>query len=316
MKPDPAMLLNLDEAMRRFDTHIEGKLPQTEMIKRIDVLVIDLQDVGTRVYTYIATMAYCLQACAENGVEVIVLDRPNPINGLDMEGPLLEYPEFSSPVGVYPLPLRHAMTMGELARFFNGEFLKQKAKLTVIPMAGWKRSMWYDQTGLPWSGPRPICRRWTRPPSTRARSFLRAPTCPKDGAPPGPLRPSARPGSTATSSAAKLNSLNLPGVRFRESWFTPSFSKFSQQLCGGVQLHVSDRRVFRSFTTMLQMIRQLLQMYPQQFRFHEEYFDKIMGGRRIRLQLLENVPLSDIVAGYEKELGEFARRRQPYLLYR
>jgi uncharacterized protein YbbC (DUF1343 family) len=120
------------------------------MVERVDVMIFDIQDVGTRIYTYIATMAFCMEASAENDVDFIVLDRPNPINGIDMEGPLLQYPEYSSFVGLYPIPVRHGMTAGELARFFNANFFKKKANLTVIPMQGWEREMWYDDTSLPW----------------------------------------------------------------------------------------------------------------------------------------------------------------------
>jgi len=158
-KPEPGMLKNIDEYMRSFDTHIEGKVPIKEMVKNIEVMVFDIQDVGTRIYTYIATMAYameaCAEACAQNKIEFIVLDRPNPINGLDMEGPLLEYPQYSSFVGLYPIPVRHALTVGELAKLFNQKFLKKKVSLQVIPMQGWQRKMWYDQSGLPWVSPSP-----------------------------------------------------------------------------------------------------------------------------------------------------------------
>ncbi|PMP94175.1 MAG: DUF1343 domain-containing protein, partial [Candidatus Aminicenantes bacterium] len=154
-RPEAGMLKNIDEYMRSFDTQYEGKIPEKNMIKEVDVLIFDIQDVGIRVYTYLATMAYAMEACAETGIEFIVLDRPNPINGIIMEGPILQYPEYSSFVGVYPIPLRHGMTLGELARLFNDRFQKKKAKLTVIPAEGWKRDMWFDQTGLPWVMPSP-----------------------------------------------------------------------------------------------------------------------------------------------------------------
>ena len=142
-KPEPGMLRDIDEYMRSFDTEDAGKTPEASMVEELDVMVFDIQDIGTRIYTYIATMAYCMQACAENDVDFIVLDRPNPINGEDLEGPVLEYPEYSSFVGLYPIPVRHGMTVGELAEFFNDKFLEKKADLTVIPMQGWEREMWY-----------------------------------------------------------------------------------------------------------------------------------------------------------------------------
>ncbi|MGA2363322.1 MAG: DUF1343 domain-containing protein, partial [Candidatus Aminicenantales bacterium] len=155
MKPEPGMLKNIDEYMRSFDTKSDGKAPGKTMVRDIDVMIYDIQDVGTRVYTYIATMALAMQACAESGVDFIVLDRPNPVNGIDMEGPVVDYPGSSSYIGLYPIPERFGMTMGELARLFNGRFLPRKAKLTVVPMEGWRRTMWFDQTGLPWIIPSP-----------------------------------------------------------------------------------------------------------------------------------------------------------------
>lgn len=149
MEHDTGMLRDMDEHMRSFDAVETGKVPKDSMIENVDVMVFDIQDIGTRVYTYISTLAYCMEVCAKNGIEFIVLDRPNPINGVIMEGPLLEYPEFSSFVGLFPIPIRHAMTIGELAQLFNERFCTKRARLTVIPMKGWKRSMWYDQTFLP-----------------------------------------------------------------------------------------------------------------------------------------------------------------------
>jgi len=157
LKPDPGMLKDIDKYMRSFDGDAggRGKIPEGEMIRDIDVMVFDIQDVGTRVYTYAATMAYAMQAAAESGAAFIVLDRPNPINGLITEGPVLEYPEFSSFIGLYPIPERHGMTVGELALMINDRFLDKKADLTVVPMQGWRRGMWFDETGLPWVIPSP-----------------------------------------------------------------------------------------------------------------------------------------------------------------
>lgn len=155
MKPEAGMFHNIDEHMRSFDISKTGKVPESSMVENLDIMIFDMQDIGTRIYTYVATMAYCMQASVENDIDFIVLDRPNPINGLDMEGPILEYPEFSSFVGLYPIPVRHGMTAGELAKFFNDNFFEKKANLSVIPMEGWKREMWYDDTSLPWVIPSP-----------------------------------------------------------------------------------------------------------------------------------------------------------------
>ena len=154
-KPPADMMTNIDEYMRSFDTKHEGKQVEAGMMQSVDVMVFDLQDVGTRVYTYIATMAYAMQAAADADIPFIVLDRPNPINGVAMEGPILEYPQHSSFIGLYPIPLRHGMTAGELAQLFNAKFLTKKCQLTVVPMENWTRDEWFDETSLPWVLPSP-----------------------------------------------------------------------------------------------------------------------------------------------------------------
>jgi len=145
---------NIDTYMTTFDITSDEKVPLDNMLKDIDVMIIDIQDVGTRVYTYIATMAYAMKAAAKNGKSFIVLDRPNPISG-KLEGPVLEYPTFSSFIGLYPIPMRHGMTIGELAWLFNEKYLNKKVKLTVIPMKGWERYIWFSSTGIPWVMPSP-----------------------------------------------------------------------------------------------------------------------------------------------------------------
>ncbi|MCJ7580114.1 MAG: DUF1343 domain-containing protein, partial [Candidatus Aminicenantes bacterium] len=154
-KKEADFLLKIDETMRKFDTEDSEKFPEGEMLKEIDVLIFDIQDVGTRIYTFLATMAYCMLSTAKRNISFVVLDRPNPINGLTMEGPILEYPEYSSFVGLFPIPVRHGMTLGELAVLFNENYLEHKVDLSVIPIRGWTREMWFDETNLPWINPSP-----------------------------------------------------------------------------------------------------------------------------------------------------------------
>ena len=315
MKPDPGMLRNIDEYMRSFDTRAEGKIPEGSMVKDLDVMVYDIQDVGSRVYTYISTMAYALRACAENGIEFILLDRPNPINGVDIEGTILEYPGASSPVGLYPIPARHGMTLGELARLFNDKFLPVKAKLTVIPMEGWKRSLWYDESGLPWVYPSPNMP--TLDTATVYPGFVYFEgTNVSEGR--GTTRPFELFGAPWIDGAAltrALNALALPGVVFREAWFTPTFSKFQGTLCGGAQIHITDRTAFRSVATFLHVVKTLRDAYPAEFKFHVDYFDKVMGGARVREALEKGTGVAEILAGMEAGLEEFRALRRPYLLY-
>lgn len=314
-KPDPDMLANIDEYMRSFDTVDTGKIPDSAMVEELDVLIFDIQDVGTRVYTYIATMAYCMQVCAETGIEFIVLDRPNPINGKTMEGPLLEYPEFSSFVGLYPIPLRHGMTVGELAGFYNEEFFKTKAKLTVIPMQGWTRNMWYDDTLLPWVVPSPNMPTLDTATVYPGQVFFEGTNISEGRGTTKPFELLGAPWIDGNKLGALLNSLQLDGVMFREAWFTPTFSKYSGEMCGGVQLHITDREQFRPLAITLNIIQTIRSNYPE-FQFHPQYFDNIMGTSKVRQALEDNVPVSKILKLFEADLEMFAELRRTYLLYK
>jgi len=314
-KPAPGMLRNIDEYMRSFDTTGEGKIPESAMIKTVDVLIYDIQDVGTRIYTYETTMAYAMQACAESGIHFIVLDRPNPINGVDMEGPILEYPQFSSFVGIYPIPVRHGMTVGELARLFNDQFLEKKANLTVIPMQGWQRRMWYDETKLPWVIPSPNMPTPATAMVYPGQVYLEGTNVSEGRGTTKPFEIFGAPWIDGYELARKLNDLNLAGVKFREAWFTPAFSKFAGQLCGGAQIHVTDRNLYRPLETSLHIIKTIRDMYPEKFKFHPEYFDRIMGTAKVREALEKGVAVGDIVASFKLGLENFSEKRKSYLLY-
>ena len=315
MKPEPGMLNRIDEVMRAFDTRSAGKSPETNMVKGIDVMIYDIQDVGSRIYTFIATMAYAMEACAENGIDFIVLDRPDPINGVDVEGPIVDYPTFSSPIGLYPIPGRFGMTMGELARLFNDRFQSKKAKLTVIPMEGWTRGMWFDQTGLPWIIPSPNMPTLETAAVYPGLAAFEGTNVSEGRGTTRPFELFGAPWIDGYDLAARLNGLGLGGVAFREVWFTPTFSKFKDKLCGGCQVHVTDRAVFRSFETFLHIVATIRGMYPDKFEFHKSYFDKVMGTSRIREALEAGTPVKTIVDGLRPGLEAFLELRKPYLLY-
>jgi uncharacterized protein YbbC (DUF1343 family) len=315
MKPPPGMLKNIDEFMRSFDTTHAGKKLEAPMTKDVDVLIFDMQDVGTRIYTYEATMAYAMEACAEAGMEFIVLDRPNPINGLAMEGPLLEYPEYSSFVGLYPVPLRFGMTIGELAKLTNDRFLKKKARLTVIPMEGWSRDMWFDQTALPWIIPSPNMPTLETATVYPGQAFIEGTNVSEGRGTTRPFEFFGAPWIDGFVLAKKLNALGLPGVAFREQGFTPTFSKFKDELCGGCQIHVSDRGLYRSLETTLHVIKTIRDMYPEKFQFHAKYFDKIMGTAKVRRAIETGESIAVIVNSWGSGLAAFAELRRPYLIY-
>ncbi len=315
MKPPAGMLRNIDQYMRSFDTTLTDKIPQGSMIEDVEVMVFDIQDVGTRVYTYIATMAFAMQACAEGGIPFVVLDRPNPVNGLEMEGPILEYPEFSSFIGLYPVPLRFGMTIGELALFFNAHFMPKPASLTVIPMEGWSRGMWFDESGLPWVMPSPNMPTPETAMVYPGQVMIEGTNLSEGRGTTRPFELFGAPWIDGREFSAALNALGLPGVGFREAWFTPVFSKFQGELCGGCQLHVLDRRTYKPFETALHIIKTARDLYPGQFQFHSDYFDKVMGTAGVREALEAGAGVKSIVDGLQAGIARFAELRKPYLLY-
>ncbi|MDE3067830.1 MAG: DUF1343 domain-containing protein [Verrucomicrobiota bacterium] len=314
-KPPPEMLTNLDEYMRSFDTQHGGKSPAAGALGGIDVMVFDLQDVGTRVYTFVATMAYAMQACAEAGIPFVVLDRPNPINGVMMEGPMLEYPQYSSFIGLYPIPLRHGMTLGELALLFNARFLQHKANLTVVPMENWHRGEWFDETSLPWVMPSPNMPTLDTATVYPGQVLLEGTNLSEGRGTTKPFELFGAPWIDGFVLTEKLNALRLPGVKFREAWFTPTFSKFQGRLCGGCQIHVTDREAFRSVATTLNILSVVKLLYGGKLEFHAGYFDRVMGTSRVRKALERGEPVDKIVAGLRPDLDAFAGLRAPFLLY-
>jgi uncharacterized protein YbbC (DUF1343 family) len=300
----------------------DTRRPTEEMMQDIDVLLFDLQDAGTRVYTFIYTMAYCMEACALWGKHMMVLDRPNPINGRQVEGNLLDS-EYRSFVGLFPIPMRHGMTTGELARLFNSEF-GIHCSLDVIQMEGWQRNHWFDQTGLPWIQPSPNL---PTPDSATVYpgTVLIEGTNLSEGR--GTTRPFELVGAPyieSRSFAEKLNALGLPGVWFRPAYFQPTYQKWAGEMCGGVQIHVKDREAFEPYLTGIAVIAAAHSLYPESFKWREppyEYeYEKLpiqilCGGRQIPDMLERSTLLSQIRQSWQDDVEAFISRRAPYLLY-
>lgn len=294
--------------------------PTAAMLAGLDVLVYDVQDVGARFYTFISTLYYVLRAAGRHGVPVIVLDRPNPINGISIEGPLVE-PGLASFIGIAAIPIRHGMTMGELARYFNAEF-SLGADLTVIPMAGWRRELWFDEAGLPWVPTSPAM-----PHLSTATVYPG--TCLGEGANLSEGRGTALPFEVIGAPwlddhalAATLNRLALPGVRFRPAEFVPSASKHAGEMCHGVQVHVMDRVRFKPVATGLHLIAACRAFAPSRFEFlasswegRPPHFDLLMGDSRVREGLALGVSVEELTAGWEETASAWRARCGPYLLY-
>lgn len=296
-----------------FSLYGETLKPTAEMLEGLDVIVFDIQDVGVHFYTYISTMAYAMQAAAEHGLEFVVLDRPNPINGIAVEGPVIKE-GYTSFVGVYPMTIRHGMTVGELATFFNEEF-KIGVKLTVIKMEGWKRNMWYDETGLKtWVMPSPNM-------PTLDTATVYPGTCLVEGTNLSEGRGTTRPfeliGAPFINSyefANFLNNQNLPGVVFRPASFTPTTSKFKGELCNGVQVHVIDRNQFESVRTGIEILVAAQKLYPENFKM-TTYLDSLTGDPAVRLGIENGASAKVIVESWKEEIESFKQTREKYLMY-
>jgi uncharacterized protein YbbC (DUF1343 family) len=293
--------------------------PTPEMLKDIDVLLFDIQDVGTRFYTYIYTMAYAMEAAKENNIPFIVLDRPNPLGGTKVEGPVLD-PKYSSFVGMYPIPLRHGMTVGELALLFNKEF-GIGADLTVVKMNGWKRSMYYDDTPLHWVLPSPNMPTLDTALVYPGAAFIEGTNVSEGRGTTKPFELIGAPFIDGTELAEKLNALKLPGVIFREASFTPTFSKHSGKLSHGVQIHVTNRNAFKPVETGLHIVKTIHDLYPKDFAFREEnsqgvsFFDLLLGNGWVRQAIKEGKSVEEMKQQWEEDLQKFKKTREQYLLY-
>ena len=272
-----------------FSLYGENREPTPEMLEGLDVLLIDLQDIGARYYTFIWTMFLCLRACEKSGVPVVVLDRPNPINGLTREGPMLD-PNYRSFVGLHPLPVRHGLTIGELAELFQKEAFPQ-CKLTVLPMKGWERAMWFDETSLPWVMPSPNMPSVETATVYPGMCLLEGTNISEGRGTTRPFELFGAPFIEAEKLSRELNQLRLPGVHFRENWFQPTFQKFAGQTCGGAQLHVTDRNRFTPYRTAIEIIRTIRRMYGDSFQWKQPPYE--YEFERLPIEILLGGSLAD-----------------------
>ena len=297
--------------------------PSPEMLSNIDIMVIDLQDIGARYYTFIWTMALVMEACEEQNKAVVILDRPNPINGKAIEGPVLK-PEYSSFVGLKRLPVRHGMTIGEIGLYFKDAFY-HKLPVEIISMQGWKRDMWFDKTGLPWVLPSPNM-------PTLETATVYPGICLLEGTNMSEGRGTTRPFEIFGAPyidpellTQELEDRRLPGVIFRPLHFIPTFQKHAGKLCGGAQLHITDRERFRPFKTAAAILKAVHDRYPNKLRWNNppyEYEKKLLpidilaGTDRFRKDIEQSTPLESMEAWWQTELRDFDRNiRRNYLLY-
>jgi uncharacterized protein YbbC (DUF1343 family) len=313
------------DARRRipvFSLYSETREPTAEMLAGLDALVIDLQDVGTRIYTYIYTMANCLRAARRHGLPVVVCDRPNPIGGVAVEGPMLE-PGFESFVGQYPIPMRHGLTVGEAARLFNDQF-GIGAKLEVVAMQGWQRRQWFDQTGLPWVMPSPNLPTLDSAVVYPGTVLFEGTNVSEGRGTTRPFELVGAPWVDAEPFAAAMNARRLPGVHFRPAVFEPTFHKHAGVSCGGCQIHVTDREAFQPVAAGVALLEAFRETDPQAFAWREppyEYeavkppIDILSGSSRLREVLDGAGRAADLAEAWPDALQDFQAIRGRVLLY-
>lgn len=304
-----------------YSLYAESRIPTDTMFEDIDVLLVDIQDVGTRVYTFIYTVSYCLEKAAQLDKEVVILDRPNPIGGLQIEGNMLEK-EYRSFVGRYEIPMRHGMTIGEICIYLN-HYYNIGCPLTIIPMSGWKRSMYWQDTGLEWIAPSP-----NLPTPLSAMVYpgqvIYEGTNVSEGR--GTTQPFELFGAPYIDSLELLNDLNsnLKGIHLRPVGFEPTSGKWMQENCRGFQIHVTSRNGYRPYLTSLIILQTIIKLYPGEFQFKEppyeyEYdrmpIDLILGSKALRLSVVNQDDLIEISGQWDDDLNQFIKNSKRFYLY-
>ncbi|MEJ5310021.1 MAG: DUF1343 domain-containing protein [Anaerolineae bacterium] len=294
--------------------------PTPTMLADIDILVFDMQDVGVRFYTFISTLLYVLKGTAKAHLPVVVLDRPNPVNGIIREGPVLT-PGFESFVGVAPIPLRYGLTLGELAHYLN-HTQDINAELTVIPMAGWQRDMWFDNTGLSWVPTSPAMPHFSTTLVYPGMCLLEGTNVSEGRGTALPFEVCGAPWIDGEALAVSLNALALPGVRFRAMQFVPLSSKYAGEVCGGVQVHVMDRATFRPVTVGLHLLAALKTLYPADFAWLPQswegvrpHIDLLAGTDQVRCALDAGADIGALVDGWADAVADFGEVSRQYWLY-
>lgn len=305
-----------------YSLYGKTRKPTREMFDTIDTLLIDLQDAGTRVYTFIYTMSYCMEAARKFGKAVMVLDRPNPVAGLAVEGNCLSK-DFTSFVGRFPIPMRHGMTIGELALLFNDAY-EIGCDLTVIPMKGWRRAMYFEDTGLPWVAPSPNLPTPASALVYPGQVIWEGTNISEGRGTTQPFEIFGAPFLNTGNLIDHIREASMPGVFLRPLCFEPTSNKWQGQLCRGFQLHITDRQAFRPYRTTLLLMQAIIALNPDDFSWKAppyEYdysrlpIDLILGDGPLREQIEKLHDMNRIEASWMEKTAEFLKVRKRYLLY-
>ena len=291
----------------------EGQRPSDEMLKGVEAILYDLQEVGGRTWTYVSSMALAMEVAAKKKIPFVVLDRPNPIGGEIVEGALLD-PAFKSFVGMYPIPARHGMTVGELATLFNTKY-GIGADLIVIRTANWKRSQWLDETGLPWINPSPNLRSLAALTSYPGTVYFEGTNLTEGRGTDRPFEQVGAPWLNARAVVQAMNEKRLPGIRFEAITLSvePTAAKFPGQTIPGIRFAITDRLVYRPVRTALILIDEIRRQHPKDFTWGKS-IDRLTGSDKVRLAI-NSGELPALLDAWDREAAQFARDRKPYLLY-
>ena len=305
-----------------YSLYSKTRKPTAEMFGEIDVLLIDLQDAGTRVYTFIYTMSYCMEAAREYGKKIVILDRPNPVNGVTVEGNCLS-PDCSSFVGRYPIPMRHGLTIGELALLFNSHF-GIGCDLEVIPMLNWRRDMYFRDTGLWWVPPSPNLPTPESASVYPGQVLLEGTNISEGRGTTQPFELCGAPFIDTDTLLQELNDTGLPGLCLRPTTFEPTSNKWAGQTCHGFQMHVTDLNCYQPYDTALKILQSIIRLNsnafewkppPYEYEFHRLPIDLIIGDKVIRERIETMDPLSDITASWQESLEQFKKTSRAFHLY-
>jgi uncharacterized protein YbbC (DUF1343 family) len=298
-----------------YSGSLAGMRPRPEDLKGLDILVFDMQDIGARFYTYLTTMGMALEAAAQAGIPFLVLDRPDPINGATVEGPLLADMELrkATAVAYFPVPIRHGLTAGEMARLHNASV--RHPGLRVIRMRGWSRGMWYDQTGLPWTPPSPNMPNLEAAALYPGTGLFEASNLSVGRGTPHPFTWLGAPWLDAPRLAQAMNAALLDGVTFTAQEYTPAKAPFAGEPCPGILMTITDRNALRPLAVFQKLSQALRELHPEEFRWQWDFLQKLSGTaelQRIYERDGDPVKIQDL---FNRDVEGFERSRRPYLLY-
>ncbi len=316
--------IDVKTGLKVFSLYGKNKKPTGEMLNNIDILVFDIQDIGARFYTFISTMFYAIKSAAENNIPILILDRPNPINGIDVQGPVLSK-QFKSFVGIAEIPIRHGMTVGELALFFNRKNILETsttARLTVIKMENWQRNFYFNNCGIKWIKTSPNMPTLNTAIVYPGMCLLEGTNISEGRGTDSPFLLIGSPFINSKKVINELSKLNVKGIKLSEKQFIPKTiphkaykPKYENEVCNGIKLKIINRKIFNPVDFSVNLIYTFNKLYPEKFSFRNNWIDKLWGSSSLRKMIKENKTPDEIIKSWQFQLNKFKKERKQFLLY-